>query len=96
MTAQNSFTEQSYRVSQWILMLLTFAAFTIVININPPVSRYLFGLPVIISGALGIYGSVYVLKGLHEPASEKKVIAITVNFAMVVLMAIILLSNTLF
>ena len=36
------------------------------------------------------------IRGLHEPLSEKKVIAITVNLAMVVLMAAILISNTLY
>ena len=45
---------------------------------------------------LGILGTVYMIRGLHEPLSEKKVIAITVNLAMVVLMAAILISNTLY
>jgi hypothetical protein len=37
-----------------------------------------------------------VIRGLHEPLSEKKVIAITVNLAMVVLIIAILISNTLY
>ena len=44
---------------------------------------------------LGVLGTVYVIRGMHEPLSEKKVVAITVNLAMVVLMVAILISNTL-
>jgi hypothetical protein len=83
-------------VSKLILFLLTFAALSIIVNINAEFSRYLFGLPVVLSGILGIYGSVFVFKGLDEPPSEKKIIAITVNFAMVLLIATILISNTLY
>jgi hypothetical protein len=94
MEAEFTYTERSYRMSQFILGLLTFAALTIMLNIGPSISRILFGLPIVISGLLGIMGTVYVIRGLHEPLSEKKVIAITVNLAMVVLMAAILISNT--
>ena len=94
METEFTYTERSYRMSQFILGLLTFAALTIMLNIGPSISRILFGLPIVISGLLGIMGTVYVIRGLHEPLSEKKVIAITVNLAMVVLMAAILISNT--
>ena len=94
MEAEFTYTERSYRMSQFILGLLTFAALTIMLNIGPSISRILFGLPIVVSGLLGIMGTVYVIRGLHEPLSEKKVIAITVNLAMVVLMAAILISNT--
>ena len=93
METEFTYTERSYRMSQFILGLLTFAALTIMLNIGPSISRILFGLPIVISGLLGIMGTVYVIRGLHEPLSEKKVIAITVNLAMVVLMAAILISN---
>jgi len=96
MEAEFTYTERSYRMSQFILVLLTFAALTIMLNIGPSISRFLFGLPIVISGLLGVLGTVYVIRGLHEPLSEKKVIAITVNLAMVVLMAAILISNTLY
>lgn len=96
MEAEFTYTERSYRMSQFILGLLTFAALTIMLNIGPSISRILFGLPIIVSGLLGIMGTVYVIRGLHEPLSEKKVIAITVNLAMVVLMVAILISNTLY
>ena len=96
MEAQFTYTERSYRMSQFILVLLTFAALTIMFNIAPSISRLLFGFPIIVSGLLGILGTVYMIRGLHEPLSEKKVIAITVNLAMVVLMAAILISNTLY
>ncbi|HSR61017.1 MAG TPA: hypothetical protein VLL47_09695, partial [Robiginitalea sp.] len=88
-------TDRSYRMSQFILGLLTFAALTIMINFGPALSKILFGLPIVVSGLLGILGTVYVIRGMHEPLSEKKVVAITVNLAMVVLMAAILISNTL-
>ena len=94
--AGNNYVERSYKISKLILVLLTFAALSIVININAEISRYLFGLPVVISGLLGIYGSVIIFKGLDEPTNEKKIIAITVNFAMVLLAVTILVSNTLY
>ena len=96
METHNNHTETSYRVSKIILFLLTFAAITIMVNIHPAVSRYLFGLPILFSGILGIYGSYYLFKGYHEPFNEKKVIAITVNLAMVLLILTILVSNTLY
>lgn len=83
-------------MSKLILILLTFAALVIMVNINPSVSRYLFGLPIVLSGLLGIMGTFYIFKGIHEPLTEKKVIAITVNLAMVVLIVAILFSNTVF
>ncbi|MEX0289327.1 MAG: hypothetical protein AB3N14_09480 [Flavobacteriaceae bacterium] len=94
--AGSNYVERSYRISKLILVLLTFAALSIVININAEISRYLFGLPVVLSGLLGIYGSVIIFKGLDEPTNEKKIIAITVNFAMVLLALTILISNTLY
>ena len=59
-------------------------------------SKVLFGLPIVVSGILGFLGMVYIVKGLKEPLTEKKVIAITVNLAMVVLIIAILISNTLY
>ena len=94
MDAEFIYTERSYRMSRLILALLTFAALTIMLNIGPSISRILFGLPIVVSGLLGILGTAYVIRGFHEPLSEKKVIAITVNLAMVVLMGAILISNT--
>lgn len=96
MEAEFTYTERSYRMSKFILVLLTFAALTIMFNIGPSISKILFGFPIVVSGLLGILGTVYVIRGLHEPLSEKKVIAITVNLAMVVLMIAILVSNTLY
>jgi hypothetical protein len=96
MEAQHNYTETSYRVSKVILFLLTFAALTIMVNIQPAISRYLFGLPILFSGILGIYGCYYLFKGYDEPFNEKKVIAITVNLAMVLLILTILVSNTLY
>ena len=92
----HNYTETSYRVSKIILFLLTFAALTIMVNIQPSVSRYLFGFPILLSGILGIFGSYYLLKGYHEPFNEKKVIAVTVNLAMVLLILTIAVSNTIY
>ena len=78
------------------MFLLTFAALTIMVNIQPSVSRYLFGFPILLSGILGIFGSYYLLKGYHEPFNEKKVIAVTVNLAMVLLILTIAVSNTIY
>lgn len=94
METQN-YTETSYRVSKVILFLLTFAALTIMVNIHPAVSRYLFGFPILLSGMLGLYGTYFLFKGYHEPFNEKKVIAVTVNVAMVLLILTIAISNTL-
>ena len=96
MEANSSYTERSYQLSKLILFLLTFAAFAIMININPVFSRYLFGLPIVLSGILGVVGTIILYKGRNEPISEKKIIAITVNSAMVVLIVTILISNTLY
>ncbi|NAS13083.1 hypothetical protein [Poritiphilus flavus] len=96
MEANKSYTERSYQVSKLILILLTFAALTIMVNIKPEISRILFGLPIVVSGVLGIFGSIFIIKGMDEPTNEKKIIAITVNFAMVLLILTILVSNTLY
>lgn len=95
METEINYTDRSYRMSQFILGLLAFAALTIMINFGPALSKILFGLPIVVSGLLGVLGTVYVIRGMHEPLSEKKVVAITVNLAMVVLMVAILISNTL-
>jgi hypothetical protein len=83
-------------MSRWILMLLAVAFLMISLNIQPLISKILFGLPIVLSGILGIAGTYLILKGMHEPLTEKKVIALTVNLAMVVLILAILLSNTLY
>lgn len=77
-------------------MLLAMAAVMISLNIGPLISKILFGLPIVLSGILGFAGTYLILKGIHEPLTEKKVIALTVNLAMVVLILAILLSNTLY
>ena len=96
MEAEINYTERSYRMSKFILILLTFAAVSIMINQQSTLSKLLFGLPIVVSGILGLFGTIYILKGLNEPLTEKKVIAITVNLAMVVLIIAILISNTLY
>ena len=96
MQTESNYTEQSYRVSKLILFLLTFAALTIVVNIRADISRYLFGLPIVISGLLGVVGAYILYKGRNEPTNEKKIVAITVHSAMVLLILTILISNTLY
>ena len=95
MESSSYYTEQSYKVSKLILVLLTFAALAIMVNSNAEFSRYIFGFPVILSGVLGIIGSYILYKGRHEPFNEKKVIAVIVNSAMVLLILTIIISNTL-
>lgn len=89
-----SYTDRSYKMSMWILILLGTAVVIISLNIQPIVSKILFGLPIIGSGILGLAGTYFILRGIHEPLTEKKVIALTVNLTMVVLILAILLSNT--
>jgi hypothetical protein len=89
-----NYTNRSYKMSMWILILLGSAVITISLNIQPLISKILFGLPIIGSGILGLTGTYFILKGIHEPLTEKKVIALTVNLTMVVLILAILLSNT--
>ncbi len=96
MESRSHYTEQSYKLSKLILFLLTFAAFAIMVNSNAELSRYLFGFPIIASGVLGIIGSYILYKGRREPFNEKKVIAVIVNAAMVILILTILISNTLY
>lgn len=83
-------------MSRWILMLLALAVVMISLNIQPLLSKILFGLPIVLSGILGVAGTYLMIRGMHEPLTEKKVIALTVNLAMVVLILAILLSNTLY
>ena len=78
------------------MILLGLAVLMISLNIKPLISKILFGLPIVLSGILGFAGTYLILKGINEPLTEKKVIALTVNLAMVVLMLAILLSNTLY
>ncbi len=96
MATESKYTTQSYNLSKLILCLLTLAALAVIINTNPIISRYLFGLPVVISGLLGIVGTVILYKGRNEPNDEKKVIAFIVNLAMVMLIIAIFISNTLY
>ena len=96
MESSSHYTEQSYKLSKLILFLLTFAAVAIMVTSNAALSRFLFGLPVIVSGILGIVGSYILYKGRREPFNEKKVIAVVVNTAMVILILTILISNTLY
>ena len=96
MEANSNYTDKSYKVSQLIMVLLTLAALAVMINFNPSVSRFLFGLPIVVSGVLGIVGTVALYKGRDEPFNEKKVIASIVNTAMVLLIITIILSNTVF
>lgn len=90
------YTDRSYKVSKLILFLLTFSALTIMVNIQPAISRYLFGLPIVISGILGIFGAYILYKGRNEPTNEKKLVALVVHSAMVILIFTILVSNTLY
>ncbi|MEN8788658.1 MAG: hypothetical protein ABF293_11400 [Flavobacteriaceae bacterium] len=96
MDANTYYTDRSYKVSKLILFLLTFSALTIMINIQPEISRYLFGLPIIVSGLLGIFGAYILYKGRNEPTNEKKLVALVVHSAMVILILTILISNTLY
>ena len=96
METSSYYTEQSYKLSKLILFLLTFAALAIMVNIQTEFSRFIFGFPVVLSGVLGIIGSYILYKGRHEPFNEKKVIAVIVNSAMVLLILTILISNTLY
>ncbi len=95
-TEEFQHTERSYRMSKWILGLLGLAAVMISLNLEPVVSKVLFGTPIVLSGILGVAGTYFILRGIHEPLTEKKVIALTVNLAMVILILAILLSNTLY
>ena len=96
MDVNTYYTDRSYRVSKLILILLTFSALTIVVNIQPEISRYLFGLPIVASGLLGIFGAYILYKGRNEPTNEKKLVALVVHSAMVILILTILISNTLY
>lgn len=96
MQQESKYTAQSYNLSKLILFLLTIAALAVMINTNPVISRFLFGLPVILSGFLGIAGVIILYKGRNEPIDEKKIIAFVVNSAMVLLIIAILVSNTLY
>ena len=90
------YTHRSYRVSMWILILLAVAGLMVSLNMQPVLSKILFGLPIVASGVLGFAGTYFIIKGMHEPLTEKKVIALTVNLAMVILMLAILVSNTIY
>ena len=90
------YTQRSYRMSMIILALLALAGLMISLNLRPLLSKILFGLPILASGILGFAGTYFMIRGIHEPLTEKKVIALTVNLAMVILMLAILVSNTIY
>ena len=46
METQIPYTTRSYRMSQYILLLLTLATGIVMINLNPGLSRILFGLQI--------------------------------------------------
>ena len=96
MEANNYYTDRSYKVSKLILFLLTFSALTIMVNVSPSISRYLFGLPIVVAGVLGIFGAYILYKGRNEPINEKKLVALVVHTAMVLLILTILVSNTIY
>jgi hypothetical protein len=96
MQQESKYTVKSYNLSKLILFLLTIAALAVMINTNPVISRFLFGLPVVLSGFLGIAGVIILYKGRNEPIDEKKIIAFVVNSAMVLLIIAIFISNTLY
>ncbi|MBT8290661.1 MAG: hypothetical protein KJO93_07470 [Muriicola sp.] len=96
MQQESKYTLKSYNLSKLILILLTVAALAVMINTNPVISRFLFGLPVVLSGLLGIVGVIILYKGRNEPIDEKKIIAFVVNTAMVLLIIAIFISNTLY
>lgn len=96
MQQESKYTVKSYNLSKLILFLLTIAAMAVMVNINPEISRFLFGLPVILSGFLGIAGVIILYKGRNEPIDEKKIIAFVINTAMVLLIIAIFISNTLY
>ena len=79
MESNLNYTQRSYRVSMWILLLLALAGLMISLNMRPLLSKILFGLPIVASGLLGFAGTYFIIKGMHEPLTEKKVIALTVN-----------------
>ena len=96
MEANTYYTDRSYKVSKLILFLLTFSALTIMVNVSPVISRYLFGLPIVAAGILGIFGAYILYKGRNEPINEKKLVALVVHTAMVLLILTILISNTIY
>jgi len=96
MQHESKYTLKSYNLSKLILVLLTVAALAVMVNTNPVISRFLFGLPVVLSGLLGIVGVIILYKGRNEPIDEKKIIAFVVNSAMVLLIIAIFISNTLY
>lgn len=70
-TQEYHYTERSYRMSRWILMLLALAFLMISLNIQPLISKILFGLPIVLSGILGMAGTYLIIKGMNEPLTEK-------------------------
>lgn len=83
-------------MSRYILILLMISGLMISLNIRPLFSKVLFGLPIILSGILGVVGTYFIIRGMHEPVNEKKIVALTVNIAMVILTFAIVISNAIF
>jgi hypothetical protein len=94
MDAELHYTNRSYQLCRWILLLLGLSGAMALMNLGPFLYRWLLGLPIVLSGMLGLAGTYYILKGIHEPLTERKVIALTVNLAMAILVIAILVSNT--
>ena len=86
---------KSFQKSVAVLILAAIAISTIVIkpSANYEVSAFLIGLPILLAGVISIFGTIDALECIRAPNCWKKTVAFMVNFAMVTVLFIVIITN---
>jgi len=87
---------KSFKLSLVIIILLIIAIISSVINMNNGISlisRYLIGLPILLSGILGIIGAIYFFKGLREPKNYKFIVSLITYLGIITIFLLLIIAN---
>lgn len=95
MKSKKSNIEKSFKTALVILVLVIITLATLILDKkhDSGISGFLIGLALLSTGVLGVIGSIQGLKGLKESKSFKKVIALAINFGIVILFVFLILAN---
>jgi membrane protease YdiL (CAAX protease family) len=95
MRNEKTHIEKSFRIGMLILLLIVIAFLSIIFKAgkNILLGEFLIGLPLLISGILGIIGFIQGIKGRKEHFSLKKLLAFVINTGVVVMLIGLLIAN---